>query len=171
MDKELGGDWLPIRQAANQLGISVDTVRRRIQRNDIASRREQTPQGYRWLVRVEQKPAPVALKTGDRAETGGNDAPGSSETGEIAVHDASARTDSRDVLIETLRVELDRRAREVAELHAAIAAQARAIEATATRTALPTRTEPGESLHSIPPIPPPSASSGFWARLRRAISG
>jgi hypothetical protein len=41
---------VPIAEAARLLGVSVDTVKRRIAANQLPARREQRPQGYRWIV-------------------------------------------------------------------------------------------------------------------------
>ena len=42
--------WAPLTQAAEAYGVSVDTIRRRIKRQELDTRREMTPQGFRWLV-------------------------------------------------------------------------------------------------------------------------
>lgn len=45
--------WVPLVEAARQLGISVDTARRRIRRGDwptSATRQHSTPQGFTWEV-------------------------------------------------------------------------------------------------------------------------
>jgi hypothetical protein len=166
MDEEPGGEWLPLKQAAGRLGVSIDTVRRRIQRGDIGSRREQTPQGYRWLVRVD-------ITEPNAADVADDDTPGSPRTNDIGPHDAGQGVIARDTVIEALRAELDHRAREIAELHAIIGTQARALEATMSPAALAARVSPAEPPHEEPapgePIAQPAAPRGFWTRLRRAF--
>ena len=44
----MGSAWVPIAEAARQLGVSVDTVRRRIKRGELAAERRETPQGFVW---------------------------------------------------------------------------------------------------------------------------
>ncbi len=69
--------WLTLKEAAQQLGVSEDTVRRRVFRRLLPARREETPQGYRWLVRLDG--APVAedaeWKPADSAEAPTGPAP------------------------------------------------------------------------------------------------
>ncbi len=47
------GTWVALKDAAVLLDISVDTVKRRMHRGELESRRETIPQGFRWLVRVD----------------------------------------------------------------------------------------------------------------------
>src|SRR5688500_5676258 len=42
--------WVPIAEAAQQLGISIDTARRRVKRGELAAERRETPQGFTWWV-------------------------------------------------------------------------------------------------------------------------
>ena len=78
--------------------------------------------------------------------------------------------DAREELIATLRDELASRVREVAELHAVILAQARALEFVAGNAS------PVE-IASAPDAPAQAASPveqeprGWWERLRRAVTG
>ena len=46
--------YVPMREAAKQLGISVDTVRRRIRDGELHAQREIRPQGYRWLIGISE---------------------------------------------------------------------------------------------------------------------
>lgn len=49
----IGGRWVTIAEAAEALGVSADTVRRRMRRGDIPAREEPRPQGFRWLVLLD----------------------------------------------------------------------------------------------------------------------
>lgn len=60
-------EYVTIREAAQRLGVSADTVRRRIRRGELPGERQETPQGYVWRVDVSQ------------ATGGTGDAPGPSE--------------------------------------------------------------------------------------------
>jgi hypothetical protein len=42
--------WLPIAEAARQLGVSIDTARRRAKRGELTAERRETPQGFTWWV-------------------------------------------------------------------------------------------------------------------------
>ena len=44
---------VPIKDAAQALGVSEITVRRRIKANELLAIKHDTPQGYRWLVVLE----------------------------------------------------------------------------------------------------------------------
>jgi hypothetical protein len=148
--------WAPLAEVAAAYGVSVDTIRRRIRRKELAARREQTPQGFRWLA-----PLPESVP----------DAPGAPRTHETPAHGSGivAADDGREELIAALRDELANRVREVAELHEVIRAQAKALE---VRAALPASSEaaapsPATSAPSATPTEP--APPGLWARLRRVF--
>lgn len=55
---------LSIAEAAERLGVSLDTVRRRRVKGELASEKEETPQGFRWVILLpkeepdEQEEAP-----------------------------------------------------------------------------------------------------------------
>jgi len=40
-------------EAARRLGVSTDTIRRRISKGELTAHQEPTPQGYRWEVEIE----------------------------------------------------------------------------------------------------------------------
>ena len=44
---------IPIKDAAEALGVAEITVRRRIKANELLAIKHATPQGYRWLVVIE----------------------------------------------------------------------------------------------------------------------
>lgn len=44
---------VPIKEAAEAFGVSEITVRRRIKANELLALKHETPQGYRWLVVLE----------------------------------------------------------------------------------------------------------------------
>ena len=48
---------VPIKEAAQALGVSEITVRRRIKANELLAIKHATPQGYRWLVVLEDDSA------------------------------------------------------------------------------------------------------------------
>jgi len=41
---------LSMKQAAERLGVSVDTIRRRLKKGELVSEKEPTPQGYEWRI-------------------------------------------------------------------------------------------------------------------------
>ena len=85
-----------IAEAATRLKVSQDTIRRRIRSHQVTSRQVHRPQGYIWLVEVDQDtptpPEPVKAN-GQQSE------------------------------VTWLREQLEARTREIAELHQLLAAQ------------------------------------------------
>lgn len=68
----MASEWVSISQAAQRLGVSPDTVRRRLKRGDLQGKQERTAQGFVWQIEVpsesltsehkasEQPPAAIA---------------------------------------------------------------------------------------------------------------
>jgi len=44
--------WVPKEEAAIRLGVSTDTVERKLKRGELNGRKEPRPRGWRWLVEV-----------------------------------------------------------------------------------------------------------------------
>ena len=95
--------WVTTKEAALLLGISEDTVKRRLKAGELNARQETMPRGFRWLVEVE-----VEADTVEPPEPGPSD-------GELA---------ALRELIDVLRCNQDRfweqlamRDREISELH------------------------------------------------------
>jgi hypothetical protein len=106
------GTWVTLRDAAAILGVSTDTVKRRMQRGDLERRREIIPQGFRWLVRVD----PVI-----------SEAIGSPERDETPAQGVAVPSTSPDVVAALLH-ELEVRNQEIARLHDIVAALTHAVE-------------------------------------------
>ena len=45
---------VPMGEAAQRLGVSVDTIRRRLRKGELQGQHRPTPQGFIWLVHVDQ---------------------------------------------------------------------------------------------------------------------
>jgi len=84
-----------VQEAARRLGISVDTVRRRIGKGQLTARQEPTAQGFRWEVELQPNDQPL--------------------NGHESSIDALVTTLQAQVLAQA--EELDARRREVQELH------------------------------------------------------
>jgi len=82
-------------EAARRLGVSTDTIRRRIGKGELLAHREPTPQGYKWEV-----------------ELGPNDQPLNGHEG-----NNEALVTALLAQVQTQGEELDARRREVQELH------------------------------------------------------
>ena len=123
--------WGTLAEVADAYGVSVDTIRRRMKRGELETRRHQTPQGFKWLAVL---PEPETTETATIV-------PGSPRTNETPAWVTVVEHD-REELVVTLRQELALRNREIARLHDVIASQANAI--TQATAALPaTITTPG----------------------------
>lgn len=55
VDSDQGGEWLSLRAAADRLGISEKTARRRVKRGDLQGRQVSTQHGQAWEVWVAQR--------------------------------------------------------------------------------------------------------------------
>jgi hypothetical protein len=99
------GEKVPIREAAGRLGVSDDTIRRRLRRGELVGEQQPTPQGFTWLVELpEVEPSRRDTSTTPQAPT----VPPWERDGEIR---------RLEEMVAILREELDARRREVQELH------------------------------------------------------
>ena len=162
--------WAPLTDVATAYGVSLDTIRRRMRKGELEGRREQTPQGFRWL---------APLPPPDERQNASN-APESPESDETANHDVDVLYHQHDELIETLRHELALRNREISRLHEVIASQAIALQhqTQALAASIASKPEPQEPIEpepapSFPVEPAPAAkpSPGTWARFMGWVRG
>jgi len=84
-----------IGEAARRLGVSTDTIRRRIGKGELLAHKEPTPQGYRWEIDLQPNDQPLNGQEGNN---------------EALVTALMAQ-------VQTQAEELDARRREVQELH------------------------------------------------------
>ena len=92
-----------ITAAAEHLQVSTTTVKRRLRKGTLKGRRVPRPQGYTWLIEVDQDRHPVTT--------------GSSE-------EVNAPVQELTTMIAWLQEELTTRRREIQELHTLLAQQA-----------------------------------------------
>jgi excisionase family DNA binding protein len=131
-------EQLSIPEAARRLGVSQDTIRRRIRRGELPAHQQLTAQGYRWLVEL-----PVDLLPGPLATEG--------ET-------ASLREEVQQLceMVLILREELDARRREVQQLLALLQqAHGRSATVSLSEPSLPTAQRRGGSVEQ-------AGGSGSW---------
>lgn len=110
-------ELVSLAEAAQRLGVSVDTIKRRLRRGELQGRQKPRPQGYTWLIEMPDCPAE------------GFNSPASShaETPAASMVDLEAATveivNMRAMLamvqeqIAAQQAELEARRREVQELH------------------------------------------------------
>jgi excisionase family DNA binding protein len=72
------GEWLTLAVAAEKLGVSVDTVRRRLHRGELIAKEELTRFGKAWRVQLDELPSAGQSPTQDlpTAEQNGVHSPG-----------------------------------------------------------------------------------------------
>jgi len=98
-----------ISQAAELLGISQATVKRRLRQGVMTGRQEARPQGYRWMVEVDQDRINHQVTThASEGDSDGHSTGAAELTALIAVLQAQVQAQGE---------ELDARRREVQELH------------------------------------------------------
>ena len=56
-------EWVSITQAAERIGVSPDTIRRRLKRGELKGRQERTAQGFVWQIEVPGVPAESEVNT------------------------------------------------------------------------------------------------------------
>jgi len=88
--------------AAGHLGVSTETVRRRLRTGTLSGKREKTAQGFRWVVTIPDTPPTNTPPPGEGSDDG------------MLVGQMQARIDS-------LEAQLTTRAGEIAQLHRLLA--------------------------------------------------
>ncbi len=163
--QEPGQTWAPLAEVAPAYGVSIDTIRRRMKRGELEARRQQTPQGFKWLALMPETIGPTIPEPS-------HDALGSSQLSDASTPGVQIVERDREELVATLRQELALRNREIARLHEVLASQAKAIEV--TTAALPANAQAVEQ-------PAPATMTGvgngpdganapleaFWAKVRK----
>ena len=103
-----------IQEAAQHLGVSQDTVRRRIRKEELQARQTPTPQGFRWVVELED------LEEDAQAAHTPPHMPGIG--GAQVKDDTNDANDANDgALVEILREQLQEKDRQISELHRLLA--------------------------------------------------
>ena len=103
-------------EAAHHLGVSVDTVRRRLQKGELQGQQQARPQGFIWLIDIPEETEPSSSVAGSQA-----DAEVNSEVSLAACQGEISRLESMVAMLQervnAQQEELEARRREVQELH------------------------------------------------------
>ncbi len=99
-------------EAAQQMGVSVDTVRRRLRRGELQGHHQPTPQGFIWLIEFPGQPGPGI---GQETRAGSlRPAPADASAGQPSAKAAAHRDGSSSAdlhalreLVDVLRHEID----------------------------------------------------------------
>lgn len=62
-------EQVSIKDAAERLGVSQDTIRRRLKSGELTGEREKTPQGFVWRVELPQEPGSQEAAAGEPTAT------------------------------------------------------------------------------------------------------
>jgi hypothetical protein len=190
MEPEKSG-WLTLAEAAAALGVSVDTVRRRLKRGQLVGERRPTLQGFAWMIRPDaERPSPSnglpgSLTPGNGqpgSQTPSSQAPDAGQPGSAPGHDAATWA----TLVRELQAELVRRSEAAAlwqgraltlqERAGQLESQlARALEAPreTPTDGLQTRQEGRETASPGGTVPgsTPAPATPWWRRVWSAVTG
>lgn len=112
---------LSIAEASLALGISQDTVRKRIKAGEIPAEKVKAPGGFRWMITVDPDGLAEATPP-DRPE--GEDSPnGQGEVNPPPTGHIDGLAEIYQARIDDLKTELEARTREISELHQLLAAR------------------------------------------------
>ncbi len=153
----MAGERVPIREAAARLGVSADTIRRRLKRGELAGQKERTPQGFTWLVEV-----PFTIEPPPRPDASPESPAAPADPGPDEGTVPAAEVRRLEQLVDVLQTELEARRREVEQLHIVLSQQARAL-------ALPPPQETAAPAPEPPTHPPRQDRSSWWQRLRARL--
>ncbi len=97
--------WVSKQEAAGLLGVSIDTIERRLKRGDLNGHQEARGNGWRWMVEVADNGAPAAPAS----------APAGAPAGEVqALQDLVAVLKDE---VTTLTGQMEAKDRQLGELH------------------------------------------------------
>lgn len=154
---------VPIRDAAQRLGVSPDTVRRHLKSGEMTGERQKTPQGFIWLVDVPRAPS-GAEDAGELPQPAGR--PELSEEQAILLE----RVAGLERLVSELQTDRDawreqaRRADDANRELRILVQQAQALT-----QALPAPQQETERETTMQPGAAPGP--GLWQRLRKRLGG
>ena len=106
-------------EAARRLGVTVETVKRRLQRGELQGHQQPRPQGFVWLIEVpeeeDQGDTPMVTPSAPLSDT--PSAAGEIRRLEEMVELLRQELEARDRQLEVKDRQLEERGREVQELH------------------------------------------------------
>jgi DNA-binding transcriptional MerR regulator len=93
-------------EAAQYLGVSTHTIKRRLKKGELKGEQQATPQGFVWLVEVADDSGAIPTATAESANHS-----------EEVIELLKSNLEERDKQISFLKEELESRRREIQELH------------------------------------------------------
>jgi hypothetical protein len=104
-------------EAAQFLGVSTHTVKRRLKKGELKGEQQATPQGFVWLVEVANDPVECEAAVADGSGAIPTASPDRAGHFEEVIELLKSDLEARDKQINFLKEELESRRREVQELH------------------------------------------------------
>lgn len=160
--------YVGIKEAAERLGVSQDTIRRRIKAGEIPAQQEPMGSGYRWLVEVPDDP-----ETDTRARDMRSNAEGQASADALELAALRERVEGLERLVDELAADRDHW-REQAHRSQVMAETAQRLAERAQALALPAgepETEHSGTNAPVGPQPPSAARESLRERLRRLFVG
>jgi excisionase family DNA binding protein len=146
--------FITVAQAAFQLGVSEDTVKRRIRRGELRGKQVPRPQGYVWLVELST----TRYQDAGRSTDHGSNGTYARDTAQH--HDAGAEENRVDELVTVLQSQVAAQQRQIDNLLAA------------HQDELAAKNKQIEQLHILlqqaqAALPTPRDNRSWWQRLWR----
>jgi hypothetical protein len=104
-------------EAAQILGVSTHTVKRRLKKGELKGEQQATPQGFVWLVEVADDPVELESAVADGSRATPTATPEWTSHYEEVIELLKSDLEARDKQIGFLKEEMESRRREVQELH------------------------------------------------------
>ena len=104
-------------EAAQYLGVSTHTIKRRLKKGELKGEQRATPQGFVWLVEVADDPVEFESPVADGLGATPTATPEWANHYEEVIELLKSDLEDRDKQIGFLKEELEARRREVQELH------------------------------------------------------
>lgn len=178
-------EYVSIQDAAQRLGVSPDTIRRRVRSGELEGQQEKTAQGFVWRVKVPMVSAAPSVSGENAAGPTGQADGGAQELAHVRamLEEVRHHRSQLETQLAAQQAELEARRRE-AEDHDRIVLDLseRLREAHVllgqAQQALPSRVEPvaqepAPEAHQTPTAGPQQAEgrAGLWERVRRWVTG
>jgi len=111
-------------EAAEQLNVSVDTIRRRLAKGELKGSKESTPQGYRWRVDLPQDPSNHPRKDPSSHPRKDPSSHPQSQSQGATVTEAALALATQDARIASLESQLQAKDTQIDQLHRLLATTA-----------------------------------------------
>ncbi len=162
-------EWVPIAEAARQLGVSIDTVRRRIKRDEIVAERRETPQGFVWWVCLDGPAEVGSAAAYADAEMGADPPTQTAQVGTLPPKRQQSEAPHLAALVRELQVEVLRRTEAATAWQVRAEVLAHQLAAAEEKIKALEAPKPDPEAEPTPdpfpqPLPPNSDTAPWWRR-------